>query len=305
MIISDAVKIIKSPLVRESLDRLINFPPSDKTKIKLIAPKKDESTLFAYSIEILIDFYFNRYSDLDQIFAKYAKPLDNFIKACEKQSEASRNDLFVFDNQNRFGYNTTPDYEHAESFSPELNVVSLSELEGKYISALNAIIGNINLKRPSIELYSAIIVIAKIHPTLRRCFISIKQFHQENADLINKIKLVHENLSDIFSNQYGSILQEPHLQFKHISCRPDFIAENSLIEIKCTSALLSKEHIRQVVFYYLASIFQEQSQNFNITRIQIYYPLYNFNFSIEIDQLIRADLLKSTIEELDRIINIK
>lgn len=302
MIISDAVKIIKTPLVRNLLDEVIDFPSLENAKVKLIEIDRDQSALFAFTVEILLDFYFKRHFLLDDHFVHYIQPLNAFVAKCERDHKVGKGQLFVIDNMNRYAFNASPDYQFAVSFSQDLEVVRLSELERQYLSALETIVEGINYDRLSNACCESIILVAKVQPTLRKSFISLKQYNRRSDNLIEMVRLAHENVTQIFPERFIHLIHEPKVRFKHISCRPDFIADDRLIEIKCTADLLAKDHLRQVVFYYLACEFQKQKENYSIKHFQVYYPLYNLNYQAPVEELLKLDRLESTLKALDKVI---
>ncbi|MFM1999317.1 MAG: hypothetical protein RL204_1264 [Bacteroidota bacterium] len=298
----EANKIIKISNVRVLLDELINFPSIDRKRITPLEIDSEESSLFGYAFEVLFDFYMQRNESFEVISSRYSKPLNRFVSQCEKKQGTKKEELFLFYNQNVFVWNATNNRELAIEYSNGYKTLRLADVQNKYIESLEIISNNIGLPEPSDELYDALSEVAKVYPSLKKFTISIRHLGQPNDSLRLGLRIAFLELKQKFPKSPRLVIREPRINFCNIYCRPDFIIDNALVEIKCTKELLVKEHVRQIVFYYIALTRQKVIKASKITKILIYYPRYDFVYEEEISNLINLENFDSSTEELEGIL---
>lgn len=298
----EANKIIKDPEVRVLLDGVINFPRIDRKRISPLEIDSEESSLFGYAFEVLFDFYMQRNENSELITSRYSKPLNRFVSQCEKKECANKEELYLFYNRNIYVWNATNNRELAIEYSNGYKTLRLADVQNKYIESLEIISNNIGLPEPSVELYDALSEVAKVYPSLKRFTISIRHLGQPNDSLRLGLRIAFLELKQKFPKTPRLVIREPRINFCNVYCRPDFIIDNALVEIKCTKELLVKEHVRQIVFYYIALTRQKVIKASKITKILIYYPRHNFVYEEEISNLINLENLKASIEELEGVL---
>lgn len=305
MYLLEANKIIKDPDVRKTMDLYITFPKIDRKSYKPTHIDTEISSLFGYAIEILFDFYIQRKGNIDIVAVKYVKKMDDFIDTCEKKEEEKKQSLFLFDNRGHLLWNVTKDRSMAVEYSNGSKIMSLSQVHKKYLDSLEIIKENINLSNPDEEIFDAVCEVAKIYPSLKRFTISPKYLYQSNQALVPEIKNSFYTFLKHFPKAPNVVLREPKVKFCDVRCRPDFIIDDALVEIKCTKELLDREHIRQVVFYYTALMQQRAIPSKQISKIIIFYPRYDHFFELNISELINLKEFKPAIKELKVILEKK
>ena len=305
MYLLEASKIIKDPNVRKIMDQFIKFPTLDRRLYKQTNVDPEMSSLLGYAIEILFDFYIQRNANIILVASRYATQMDEFVEQCEKKQEEKKQSLFLIDSRGRFAWNVTKDRSLAIEYANGYKIMRLSQVQKKYLDSLKIIKKNISLSEPNDEIFDAVCEIAKIYPSLKRFTISPKYLGQSNKALVHEIKNSFYTFLKHFSETPSFAIKEPKVKFHNVHCRPDYIIDDALVEIKCTKELLDKEHIRQVVFYYTALTRQRIIPIKQIARILIFYPRFDYVFEIKIQELISPPEFKSGIKELKAVLEDK
>jgi hypothetical protein len=284
--IIDGTQAIKQPGIREILDKMIVFPTVQRTGLKRLPFPNEHSALIGYAVEILLDFHLNQDLDLGETAHKYYRPFERFVERCEKTYGCSSEKLLLFEHYNVYSWNAHPNKKLAQNISDGTNVLLLSDVRQSYVEALLTIGNSFIAPLKSKEFYLAILTVAHIYPTLRRWRIGIKRLYWDRNEILEPLMLAHDRIEMLFKGQQKTLTGQVNLREGKLRCRPDFILDRTLLEIKCTREYLTKEHIRQVALYYLVTRMQRGVSNFKIDTIQIFYGLHGELISWPAEELL-------------------
>jgi len=118
--------------------------------------------------------------------------------------------------------------------------------------------------------------------------IKFNDFEKQNIDNIYEEikKLLKISFQKISEHKNDDLIDfNPNFSYSHIIADGDIIIDDTLIDFKAVSYLNGvNNHINQLVMY---SILNEYNNNFNIKKIQIYYPRFDIYPIFELDKIIK------------------
>lgn len=139
---------------------------------------------------------------------------------------------------------------------------------------------------------------AHVFPALSGWMIGTKNLERSDLQLIDELSAVHLNIRSHFSKTHNKMLSQVQLYSTHITCRPDFVLDNILLEVKCTGEYLAKEHVRRVVFYFLITLLQGKRRQHKIDHIQKYY-VYRYRLpSWPVEKLLQTNKVEYRMKKL-------
>ena len=145
---------------------------------------------------------------------------------------------------------------------------------------------------------NAILILSQIMPGIRFNKLAINNMGTTTQNDLNMLKyLIKQIPKSLYEAK--NILIQPFLSHRAILGKPDYIMDDSIVDIKTTTSFFSRRDYNQLICYYLLYKINEKKWNeagIKINKIGIYYSLYGQLIQFNVSELCSPDDLKEIIE---------
>jgi hypothetical protein len=145
---------------------------------------------------------------------------------------------------------------------------------------------------------NAILILSQIMPGIRFNKLAINNMGTTTQNDLNMLKyLIKQIPKSLYEAK--NILIQPFLSHRAILGKPDYIMDDSIVDIKTTKNFFSRRDYNQLICYYLLYKINENKWNeagIKINKIGIYYSLYGQLIQFNVSELCSPDDLEKAIK---------
>lgn len=148
---------------------------------------------------------------------------------------------------------------------------------------------------------NALLILAKILPGIFHQRLGKNLFEYNSKNDLEMLKhLIKQIPKDFYKAK--QVLINPNLSCGMVRGEPDYIIDNSIIDIKTTQHFFSRVDYNQLICYYLLYKIDEKrwnEQGIQINKIGIYYALYGKFIHFNVSDLCSPEALKEMMELIE------
>lgn len=150
------------------------------------------------------------------------------------------------------------------------------------------------------DFLNAILILAQILPGIMLQGLAKDMGTSTKNDLYMLKHLINQIPKFFFKPK--NVLSSPYLSWGTIRGEPDYIIDDTILDIKTTKSFFSRADYNQLICYYLLYKMNEEYWNkvgVKINKIGIYYSLYGQLIEFKVSDLCKSDELKEVIELIE------